>query len=106
GQMGTDLGGRDGPQVGEAEGLAAMPGQEGEVEAADVTVGLEGAGRQPALVGQMLQPGRQRLFGAQAISGHRSAIRSTTRAMKATSSQPMVGVKPSSSGEPKAHRAG
>src|SRR5690606_39324465 len=81
-----------------------------QIQPADVAVGLQRARRQAALMGQMLQPGGQSVLrshggGAQASSGHRSAMRSTTRATKATSSQPMAGVKPSSSPETKAHRA-
>src|SRR5690606_24244443 len=104
GQMGPHLRRRDGPEVGQTYGLPPMPLQKGDIESSDMAIGFQGAGRQPALVSQMLQPGRERLVGGQLRMGHRSAMRSMTRVRKDTSSQPMTGVKPSGSDEPKAHR--
>ena len=104
--MGPDLGGGDGSKVGEALGLAPVLGEEGGIEPPDMAVGLERAWGQAAFVRQMLQPGGQGLVGGQSRIGHRSAVRSSTRVRKDTSSQPIERVKPSGSGEPKAHRPG
>ena len=54
---------------------------------------------------QIVGQGHQRRAGAgHDRTGHRSAVRSTTRARKATSSAPISAVKPASSAEPKARR--
>ncbi len=105
GQMGANFRRRDRSQVRQSLRFAPMAFQEGQIEPPDMAVGFQRPGRQPPLMGQMLQPGGQGFGGGQLRMGHRSAVRSTTRAIKATSSQPILGVKPSSSGEPKAHMA-
>jgi len=49
--MGADLGGGDRAQGLQRQSLAAMPLQKGDVEPADMAIGLQGPGRQAAFVG-------------------------------------------------------
>ena len=61
-------------------GFAAMLFEEVDVAAAGEGIGLDGARRGAPLLGQVLKPERQRLAGGVHRTGHRSAVRSTTRA--------------------------
>src|ERR1700722_15311683 len=72
--------------------------EEGEIGEASGAIGVDGARAGAALVRQMLEEGRQRLARGLGVLGgrvaahassQRSAVRSTTRAMKSISSWPM-----------------
>src|SRR5580693_7150175 len=101
-QVGADVGGGDIAHRGQCQGLAAMAFKKGEVGGDAIAIGPHCARRGAPLVGQMLKPGGQSPMRAGQSTGHRSAVRSTTRARKATSSEPISSVKPSGSAEPKA----
>ncbi len=73
--------------------------QEADIAAHRVAIGLDGARRGAPLVGQMGQPIGQGprciglARGGGQVIGHRSAVHSTTRAMKAINSAPISGAK-------------
>src|SRR5436190_16058930 len=84
--------------------------QEGDIASGGVAIGLQGSGRGSTFVVEIGQPGDDGRLGAGRTlavysTGHRSAVRSTTRARKATSSEPISTVKPPGSSEPKASTA-
>src|SRR5690606_31560742 len=103
GEPGAHVAGGQGGEVGDGGRAAEVTFEEGEVAPGGKAIGFQGASRGTPFLAQMDQPGVERLR-ARHRTGQRSAVRSTTRARKATSSAPMSAVKPSGSEEPKAKR--
>jgi len=101
-QPGAHFAGRNRGEVRQGLGPAPVLLQKGQIAPPCKAIGLQGARRRAAFLVEVLKPLGQRLVGGHGITGQRSAVRSTTRARKATSSDPMSGVKPSGSSEPKA----
>jgi hypothetical protein len=85
GEVGAELGRGHSAERLDRQALAAVHVQEGEIGIQTVGVGVDGAFRGPPLVGEIIEPGRERFArgtGAAYRTGHRSTVRSTTPARK------------------------